>query len=106
MKQSLAAVAAMLVLAAAVLTAANTALDATAVPMPYTAVLSHGDAAAAEGLRFRTAARFGSCLRWDTVYDVGANTWESEESFAMRVYNNAYTQYDDCLLYTSPSPRD
>lgn len=95
MKQSLAAAAAMLVLAAAVLTAANTALDATAVPMPYTAVLSHGDAAAAEGLRFRTAARFGSCLRWDTVYDVGANTWESEESFAMRVYNNAYTQYDD-----------
>lgn len=95
MKQSLAAVAAMLVLAAAVLTAANTALDATAVPMPYTAVLSHGDTAAAEGLRFRTAARFGSCLRWDTVYDVGANTWESEESFAMRVYNNAYTQYDD-----------
>lgn len=95
MKQSLAAAAAMLVLAAAVLTAANTALDATAVPTPYTAVLSHGDAAAAEGLRFRTAARFGSCLRWDTVYDVGANTWESEESFAMRVYNNAYTQYDD-----------
>ena len=84
MKQSLAAAAAMLVLAAAVLTAANTALDATAVPTPYTAVLSHGDAAAAEGLRFRTAARFGSCLRWDTVYDVGANTWESEESFAMR----------------------
>ena len=95
MKQSLAAAAAMLVLAAAVLTAANTALDATAVPTPYTAVLSHGDAAAAGGLRFRTAARFGSCLRWDTVYDVGANTWESEESFAMRVYNNAYTQYDD-----------
>lgn len=95
MKQSLAAAAAMLVLAAAVLTAANTALDATAVPTPYTAVLSHGDTAAAEGLRFRTAARFGSCLRWDTVYDVGANTWESEESFAMRVYNNAYTQYDD-----------
>lgn len=95
MKQSLAAAAAMLVLAAAVLTAANTALDATAVPTPYTAVLSHGDAAAAEGLRFRTAARFGSCLRWDTVYDVGANTWESEESFAVRVYNNAYTQYDD-----------
>ena len=92
MKQSLAAAAAMLVLAAAVLTAANTALDATAVPTPYT---SHGDAAAAEGLRFRTAARFGSCLRWDTVYDVGANTWESEESFAMRVYNNAYTQYDE-----------
>ena len=56
MKQSLAAAAAMLVLAAAVLTAANTALDATAVPTPYTAVLSHGDAAAAEGLRFRTAA--------------------------------------------------
>ena len=95
MKQSLAAAAAMLVLAAAVLTAANTALDATAVPTPYTAVLSRGDAAAAEGLRFRTAARFGSCLRWDTVYDVGANTWESEESFAVRVYNNAYTQYDD-----------
>ena len=95
MKQSLAAAAAMLVLAAAVLTAANTALDATAVPTPYTAVLSHGDATAAEGLRFRTAARFGGCLRWDTVYDVGANTWESEESFAMRVYNNAYTQYDD-----------
>ena len=47
MKQSLAAAAAMLVLAAAVLTAANTALDATAVPTPYTAVLSHGDAAAA-----------------------------------------------------------
>ena len=42
MKQSLAAAAAMLVLAAAVLTAANTALDATAVPTPYTAVLSHG----------------------------------------------------------------
>lgn len=71
MKQSLAAAAAMLVLAAAVLTAANTALDATAVPTPYTAVLSHGDATAAEGLRFRTAARFGGCLRWDTVYDVG-----------------------------------
>ena len=34
MKQSLAAAAAMLVLAAAVLTAANTALDATAVPTP------------------------------------------------------------------------
>lgn len=59
MKQSLAALAAMLVLAAAVLTAANTALDATAVPMPYTAVLSHGDAAAAEGpaLPHRRAVR-------------------------------------------------
>ena len=41
MKQSLAAAAAMLVLAAAVLTAANTALDATAVPTPYTAALPH-----------------------------------------------------------------
>ena len=59
MKQSLAAAAAMLVLAAAVLTAANTALDATAVPMPYTDVLSHGDAAAAEG--FTVALRDLSC---------------------------------------------
>lgn len=73
MKQSLAAAAAMLVLAAAVLTAANTALDATAVPMPYTAVLSHGDAAAAEGLRFRTAARSAAacggtrCTTWGPI---------------------------------------
>lgn len=77
MKRCLTAAAAMLVLAAVLLSALSLRLDGTATPLPYTVALARGDIAAAEGLRFRTAIKYGSQLRWDTVYDVHDNTWDT-----------------------------
>ena len=77
MKRCLTAAAAMLVLAAVPLPALSLRLDGTATPLPYTVALARGDIAAAEGLRFRTAIKYGSQLRWDTVYDVHDNTWDT-----------------------------
>ena len=77
MKRCLTAAAAMLVLAAVLLPALSLRLDGTATPLPYTVALARGDIAAAEGLRFRTAIKYGSQLRWDTVYDVHDNTWDT-----------------------------
>ena len=77
MKRCLTAAAAMLVLAAVLLSALSLRLDGTATPLPYTVALARGDIAAAEGLRFRTAIKYGSHLRWDTVYNVHDNTWDT-----------------------------
>lgn len=77
MKRCLTAAAAMLVLAAVLLSVLSLRLDGTATPLPYTVALARGDIAAAEGLRFRTAIKYGSQLRWDTVYDVHDNTWDT-----------------------------
>ena len=77
MKRCLTAAAAMLVLAAVLLPALSLRLDGTATPLPYTVALARGDIAAAEGLRFRTAIKYGSHLRWDTVYNVHDNTWDT-----------------------------
>ena len=77
MKRCLTAAAAMLVLAAVLLPALSLRLDGTATPLPYTVALARGDIAAAEGLRFRTAIKYGSQLRWDTVYNVHDNTWDT-----------------------------
>lgn len=77
MKRCLTAAAAMLVLAAVLLSALSLRLDGTATPLPYTVALARGDIAAAEGLRFRTAIKYGSQLRWDTVYNVHDNTWDT-----------------------------
>ena len=84
MKRCLTAAAAMLVLAAVLLSALSLRLDGTATPLPYTVALARGDIAAAEGLRFRTAIKYGSQLRWDTVYDVHDNTWDTTH----RLVNN------------------
>ena len=84
MKRCLTAAAAMLVLAAVLLPALSLRLDGTATPLPYTVALARGDIAAAEGLRFRTAIKYGSQLRWDTVYDVHDNTWDTTH----RLVNN------------------
>lgn len=84
MKRCLTAAAAMLVLAAVLLPVLSLRLDGTATPLPYTVVLARGDIAAAEGLRFRTAIKYGSQLRWDTVYDVHDNTWDTTH----RLVNN------------------
>ena len=77
MKRCLTAAAAMLVLAAVLLPALSLRLDGTATPLPYTVALARGDIAAAEGLHFRTAIKYGSHLRWDTVYNVHDNTWDT-----------------------------
>jgi len=77
MKRCLTAAAAMLVLAAVLLPALSLRLDGTATPLPYTVALARGDIAAAKGLRFRTAIKYGSQLRWDTVYNVHDNTWDT-----------------------------
>lgn len=77
MKRCLTAAAAMLVLAAVLLPALSLRLDGTATPLPYTVALARGDITAAEGLRFRTAIKYGSHLRWDTVYNVHDNTWDT-----------------------------
>ena len=77
MKRCLTAAAAMLVLAAVLLSALSLRLDGTATPLPYTVALARGDIAAAEGLHFRTAIKYGSQLRWDTVYNVHDNTWDT-----------------------------
>ena len=77
MKRCLTAAAAMLVLAAVLLSALSLRLDGTATPLPYTVALARGDIAAAEGLHFRTAIKYGSHLRWDTVYNVHDNTWDT-----------------------------
>lgn len=77
MKRCLTAAAAMLVLAAVLLPALSLRLDGTATPLPYTVALARGDIAAAEGLHFRTAIKYGSQLRWDTVYNVHDNTWDT-----------------------------
>ena len=77
MKRCLTAAAAMLVLAAVLLSALSLRLDGTATPLPYTVALARGDIAVAEGLRFRTAIKYGSQLRWDTVYNVHDNTWDT-----------------------------
>ena len=74
----------MLVLAAVLLSALSLRLDGTATPLPYTVALARGDIAAAEGLRFRTAIKYGSQLRWDTVYNVHDNTWDTTH----RLVNN------------------
>lgn len=84
MKRCLTAAAAMLVLAAVLLSALSLRLDGTATPLPYTVALARGDIAAAEGLRFRTAIKYGSQLRWDTVYNVHDNTWDTTH----RLVNN------------------
>ena len=84
MKRCLTAAAAMLVLAAVLLSVLSLRLDGTATPLPYTVALARGDIAAAEGLRFRTAIKYGSQLRWDTVYDVHDNTWDTTH----RLVNN------------------
>ena len=84
MKRCLTAAAAMLVLVAVLLPALSLRLDGTATPLPYTVALARGDIAAAEGLRFRTAIKYGSQLRWDTVYDVHDNTWDTTH----RLVNN------------------
>lgn len=84
MKRCLTAAAAMLVLAAVLLPALSLRLDGTATPLPYTVALARGDIAAAEGLRFRTAIKYGSQLRWDTVYNVHDNTWDTTH----RLVNN------------------
>ena len=55
MKRSLAAAAALLVLAAVILTTLSLRLDGTATPLPVTVKAARGDVTAAEGLRFHTA---------------------------------------------------
>lgn len=77
MKRSLAAAAALLVLAAVILTTLSLRLDGTATPLPVTVKAARGDVTAAEGLRFHTAVKYGTRLRWDTEYDVGSNTWDT-----------------------------
>jgi len=77
MKRSLAAAAALLVLAAVILTTLSLRLDSTATPLPVTVKAARGDVTAAEGLRFHTAVKYGTRLRWDTEYDVGSNTWDT-----------------------------
>ena len=63
MKRSLAATAALLVLAAVVLTTFSLRLDSTATPLPVTVKAARGDVTAAEGLRFHTATKYGTQLR-------------------------------------------
>lgn len=94
MKRCLTAAAAMLVLAAVLLPALSLRLDGTATPLPYTVALARGDIAAAEGLRFRTAIKYGSQLRWDTVYDVHDNTWDTTHRLVSSQGNDRLSFYD------------
>ena len=100
MKRPLAILAALLVLAAAVLIALPLKLDSTATPLPFTVLSAQGDASAAEGLHLRTAISYGSQLRWDTDYDIGANTWETTHALSGGSYNNAVYYYYDPPLRT------
>ena len=94
MKRCLTAAAAMLVLAAVLLPALSLRLDGTATPLPYTVALARGDIAAAEGLRFRTAIKYGSQLRWDTVYNVHDNTWDTTHRLVSSQGNDRLSFYD------------
>lgn len=94
MKRCLTAAAAMLVLAAVLLPALSLRLDGTATPLPYTVALARGDIAAAEGLRFRTAIKYGSQLRWDTVYDVHDNTWDTTHRLVNNQGSGRLSRYD------------
>jgi len=94
MKRCLTAAAAMLVLAAVLLPALSLRLDGTATPLPYTVALARGDIAAAEGLRFRTAIKYGSQLRWDTVYDVHDNTWDTTHRLVNSQGSDSLSRYD------------
>lgn len=94
MKRCLTAAAAMLVLAAVLLPALSLRLDGTATPLPYTVALARGDIAAAEGLRFRTAIKYGSQLRWDTVYDVHDNTWDTTHRLVSSQGSGRLSFYD------------
>lgn len=94
MKRCLTAAAAMLVLAAVLLSALSLRLDGTATPLPYTVALARGDIAAAEGLRFRTAIKYGSQLRWDTVYDVHDNTWDTTHRLVNNQGSGRLSRYD------------
>lgn len=97
MKRSLAILAALLVLAAAVLIALPLKLDSTATPLPFTVLSARGDAAAAEGLHLRTAISCGSQLRWYTDYDISANMWETTHTLSGGSYNNAVYYYEPQL---------
>lgn len=94
MKRCLTAAAAMLVLAAVLLSALSLRLDGTATPLPYTVALARGDIAAAEGLRFRTAIKYGSQLRWDTVYNVHDNTWDTTHRLVSSQGSGRLSFYD------------
>lgn len=94
MKRCLTAAAAMLVLAAVLLPALSLRLDGTATPLPYTVALARGDIAAAEGLRFRTAIKYGSQLRWDTVYNVRDNTWDTTHRLVNDQGSGSLSFYD------------
>ncbi len=94
MKRCLTAAAAMLVLAAVLLPALSLRLDGTATPLPYTVALARGDIAAAEGLRFRTAIKYGSQLRWDTVYNVHDNTWDTTHRLVNGQGSGSLSRYD------------
>ena len=94
MKRWLTAAAAMLVLAAVLLSALSLRLDGTATPLPYTVALARGDIAAAEGLRFRTAIKYGSQLRWDTVYNVHDNTWDTTHRLVSSQGSGRLSFYD------------
>ena len=94
MKRCLTAAAAMLVLAAVLLPALSLRLDGTATPLPYTVALARGDIAAAEGLRFRTAIKYGSQLRWDTVYNVHDNTWDTTHRLVNDQGSGSISFYD------------
>ena len=94
MKRSLAATAALLVLAAVILTTFSLRLDSTATPLPVTVKASRGDVAAAEGLRFHTATKYGTQLRWDTEYDVGSNTWGTVHTLSGGTGNGRLYFYD------------
>ncbi len=95
MKRSLAATAAMLVLAAAVLVTVTLRLDGTATPLAYTAHLVRGDAAAAEGLRFQSAIQYGSRLRWTTEYDVASDQWETVHTLGRDTRQQYYDRQVD-----------
>lgn len=94
MKRSLAATAALLVLAAVILTTFSLRLDSTATPLPVTVKASRGDVAAAEGLRFHTATKYGTQLRWDTEYDVGSSTWGTVHTLSGGTGNGRLYYYD------------
>ena len=40
------------------------------------------------------------------IADVFQNHWEREDSPMKQAHTKAIEVYNDCLLYTSPSPRD
>ena len=94
MKRSLAAAAALLVLATAILTTLSLRLDSTATPLPVTVKAAQGNVTAAEGLRFHTATKYGTQLRWDTVYDVHDNTWDTVHTLSGGTGNGRLYFYD------------